>query len=69
MWGWAFFGIVSLAGIVAPYVLPAPPAPPPVSDPKQDAENQTQNDLLKISLILGIAVSAFTVYGYIRKGA
>jgi hypothetical protein len=69
MWGWLFLGATSLAGIVAPYILPAPPAPTPVSDPKQDAETSTQNTLLKISLILGIAVSAFAVVGYIRKGA
>lgn len=52
----------TVAAIVAPYVLPAPEAPAPVGDPKQDSSE----NLLKISLYLGIAVSAFTLVSYLR---
>ena len=59
MWGWIAFGALSLASTALPYIFPTPaPEPKPT----------TSDKLLQISLALGIAISAFTLWQYLKKG-
>lgn len=55
MWGWIALTGVSILGILPSFL-------------KSDAPKPPDDQLFRLSLLLGIAVSAFTLYSYIRKG-